>query len=400
MINNISNKLWLYLTFFLFILFVISAILFNQHVNNHLKEISDKTSHDLKFISTLVKERLQTNNYQLAKDFVITWGKNTADINEIILTTTNKYELAHFKSKKQAKHQYAKEIEFDYSYNKKAKLKLIKSLDRFYDNYDRMLYTLLSAFLTIALITSYITSTLVSRKKHKIELHEKNSQRINVENKLTKSHSALHEREEKLAMTLNAIADGVIVTDDKGKITKMNPVAESLTGWNLEDAWGQPLSKIFNLIDATSRDPVEYHIDVILSSNEPAHRNESSILIAKDKTEYYITDSISPIKKSDDQALGAILVFSDITERKKTEEKILYQSHFDALTDLPNRFLSLDRLLQLIIKANRKDEYVSILFIDLDNFKNINDSLGHDIGDKILIEATSRLNKNVRDDEW
>ena len=88
---------------------------------------------------------------------------------------------------------------------------------------------------------------------------------------------------------------------------------------------------------------------------------------------------------------------SDISERKLAEDKILHQAHFDALTDLPNRFLSLDRLSQLINEAQRNNEKVAVLFLDLDDFKKINDTLGHDTGDKLLIEAAERLSNVLRD---
>ncbi len=86
----------------------------------------------------------------------------------------------------------------------------------------------------------------------------------------------------------------------------------------------------------------------------------------------------------------------DITERRKQEERILHQAHFDTLTDLPNRFLALDRLSQLINEAYRDQEHVAVLFLDLDDFKKINDTLGHDTGDKLLKDAASRLQKGVR----
>jgi diguanylate cyclase (GGDEF)-like protein/PAS domain S-box-containing protein len=86
----------------------------------------------------------------------------------------------------------------------------------------------------------------------------------------------------------------------------------------------------------------------------------------------------------------------DISERKKQEERILHQAHFDSLTDLPNRFLALDRLSQLINEARRKTKRVAVLFLDLDDFKKINDTLGHETGDKLLKEAASRLKSVVR----
>lgn len=210
-------------------------------------------------------------------------------------------------------------------------------------------------------------------------------------------HNKIKQSERYLAITLNSIGDAVITTDTTGKITQMNPVAEKLTGWLLETAKGKLLKDIFSIIDASTRLPIESPIEKVMATGEIIYLSNHTVLVAKNGTEYHIADSAAPIREDDGgRIFGMILVFNDVTEYKLQQEKILHQAHFDALTDLPNRFLSLDRLSQLINDAERNNKLVAILFLDLDDFKKINDSLGHDVGDKLLIEASARLHKGMR----
>ena len=105
---------------------------------------------------------------------------------------------------------------------------------------------------------------------------------------------------------------------------------------------------------------------------------------------------IAPVFSESGEILNYLAVKEDITQSKKQEQRILHQAHYDALTDLPNRFLSLDRLSQLINEARREKDKIAVLFVDLDDFKKINDSLGHDVGDKLLVKAANRLRDSLR----
>ncbi len=132
--------------------------------------------------------------------------------------------------------------------------------------------------------------------------------------------SAIKEREQNLSLTLDSIGDAVIVTDASGYVVRMNPVAEALTGWCLQDAKGLSVKKIFPIIDATTRVPIKSPVDKVLETGETIYLSNHTTLIAKDNTEYQIADSAAPIRNDANEILGMVLVFNDVTEQYQLRE--------------------------------------------------------------------------------
>jgi len=131
---------------------------------------------------------------------------------------------------------------------------------------------------------------------------------------------ALQESEQDLLVTLNSIGDAVIVTDTKGYITRMNPIAEKLTGWSLAESQGQPLKKIFSIINATTRELIPNPVDIVLVTGETVYLSNHTTLTAKDGSEFQISDSAAPIRR-DDTILGMVLVFNDVSEQYRLREQ-------------------------------------------------------------------------------
>ena len=129
------------------------------------------------------------------------------------------------------------------------------------------------------------------------------------------ANQALEEKENNLAITLDSIADAVITTDAEGCITRMNPVAEQLTGWSFEDARGNTLKTIFQIIHATTHKPIENPIQKVMATGETVYLSNHTTLISRDGTEYQIADSAAPIRNEDSRVIGMVLVFNDITEQ-------------------------------------------------------------------------------------
>jgi diguanylate cyclase (GGDEF)-like protein/PAS domain S-box-containing protein len=351
-------------------------------------------------------------------------------------------------------------------------------------------------------------------------------EKIKLDQLRKKAEAQLREREKNLEVTLDSIGDAVIVTDKHGQITRMNAVAENLTGWSFCEAKHKPLEQIFHIINAITRKPAENPVNKVMKNGQIVGLANHTALIAKDGTEYQIADSAAPIKDHDGKILGIILVFHDVTEEYRLHEQVrksaerfqhvheisgayawetdtqghytfltdqcfavkgykpkqllgrkiydllpeteatrladviqnilqskqqkfsitlknilpggqvvweqihgsaIFDQHhqitglrgagicineqveaesrikklafYDPLTGLPNRRMLLDRLKKALNIALRHKKNGALLFLDLDHFKNLNDSLGHDAGDELLKQVAARLKTQLREED-
>lgn len=205
------------------------------------------------------------------------------------------------------------------------------------------------------------------------------------------SEITLFEQKERAEVTLHSIGDAVITTDAQGIIDYLNPVAQALTGWSMGDAVGKPLVKVLNIIDENRKVPLPSPVLPVLSGGKINHIPSNSLLVRPDGTRSAIEDSAAPIRGRDGNLVGAVVVFRDVTASREITAQIAHQATHDSLTGLPNRLLAWDRLKHAIDSAQRDGGCVGVLFLDLDRFKNINDSLGHLTGDQILEQVALRL---------
>jgi diguanylate cyclase (GGDEF)-like protein/PAS domain S-box-containing protein len=197
-------------------------------------------------------------------------------------------------------------------------------------------------------------------------------------------------------ITLNSIADAVISADMDGRIDYLNVAAELITGWSRDEARGRPIGEVLNIIDSATEKTVANPIEYVLQSDRPMGLTGEAILIGRHGMRFPIEDSAAPIHDSDGQLVGAVMVFRDVSATVALTSKIRHQAHHDFLTNLPNRMLLNDRVTQAIALARRNASYPVLLFLDLDKFKHINDSLGHAVGDLLLQGVSERLLHCVR----
>lgn len=200
----------------------------------------------------------------------------------------------------------------------------------------------------------------------------------------------LREREAWLATLLQSIGEGVIATDRSGNITFMNPVAEKLTGWRQEESITKPLTSVLHLVDEDNGKLLRISIPELLS-DKARNPVDGNIQIVNYEEKIPIELSATLIKDAKDNISGLVLVLHDLTERKRYEEKLRYNAVHDHLTELPNRFLFFDRLNVALAHAQRDIHKLAALMLDLDEFKKVNDTWGHNIGDKLLHSVAYRL---------
>jgi diguanylate cyclase (GGDEF)-like protein/PAS domain S-box-containing protein len=204
---------------------------------------------------------------------------------------------------------------------------------------------------------------------------------------------ALFVEKERAQVTLDSIGDAVLSTDTAGHVTYLNLVAERMTGWSREEASGQPLSEVFQIIDGVTREIARNPLALAVQLNKTVELTPNCVLVRRDGFEAAIEDSASAIYDRGGQVIGAVVVFHYVSAARAMSLQI---AQHDFLTDLPNRMLLNDRLTQAIAFARRRGNHLAVLFVDLDRFKLINDSLGHAIGDQLLQSVAERLVTCVR----
>jgi len=350
------------------------------------------------------------------------------------------------------------------------------------------------------------------------ERNDEMRRRSAADNQRRVAEHALEQSEKNLAITLHSIGDAVIATDRAGRVTRMNPTAERLSGWPLGEAMGRPLSEVFRIVDATTREMVVDPVQRVIEHGQVVGLGNHTVLLARDGQEYKISDSAAPIRQADGTIVGVVLVFSDVTEKYQAEEDLriaacafesqqgmfittaervilrvnqaftlitgfsaedavgktprIFRSgrhdktfyavmiqtlkregawtgeiwnrrkngeiypqwltisvvkddaglithyvaifsdisdrinaqaqidrlaFYDPLTQLPNRRLLLDRLEQSLHISTRHARKSALLFVDLDDFKTLNDTLGHHQGDLLLMQVAQRLKACLRD---
>ena len=206
----------------------------------------------------------------------------------------------------------------------------------------------------------------------------------------------LFEEKERAQITLNCIGDAVVCTDVAGKITFLNLVAEQITGWTLCEAAGRPMPEVLRILDTSSGNATESSAEVAILQIRALHLPSSCRLLRRDGIQIPIEHSIAPIHDRAGRSTGAVVVFRDVSAAQAMARQITHSAEHDFLTGLPNRMLLNDRIGQAIAMAQRDLMPVAVLFLDLDGFKHVNDSLGHPIGDKLLQSIAKRLVDCVR----
>jgi diguanylate cyclase (GGDEF)-like protein/PAS domain S-box-containing protein len=227
-------------------------------------------------------------------------------------------------------------------------------------------------------------------------------------NAMAEGLSAAHRREQKRAadalfqervraqVTLESIGDGVITTDAGGYVVYLNPVAEDLTGWRAGEAEGLPLAEVFRVIDERIARERDYPLDVCLRDGRVMRHENRHSLLRKDGRRFSIQDSAAPMRNQEGRIVGTVVVFHDTTEMQHLTNKMAFLASHDSLTGLLNRHEFEVRLQQILESARTEGTQHAVCYLDLDQFKIVNDTCGHVAGDELLKQLTHQLHGKVR----
>jgi diguanylate cyclase (GGDEF)-like protein/PAS domain S-box-containing protein len=215
-----------------------------------------------------------------------------------------------------------------------------------------------------------------------------------IERKL--AEEALAQEKERAQVTLASIGDGVIRTDAEGLVDYLNPVAERLTGWTVAEASGEPVTRIFKVVDEATGKPLADPVARCLVEGRVIEHAGYSLLVRKDGGEFVIRDSVAPIQDRHGRTTGSVLVFKDVTQVRGLEREMIYLARHDPLTGLINRREFEKRLIQCLETARDESRLHALFYLDLDEFKVVNDTCGHLAGDEMLKQVTALLKSHLR----
>ncbi|KPK35574.1 MAG: hypothetical protein AMJ66_00865 [Betaproteobacteria bacterium SG8_40] len=207
----------------------------------------------------------------------------------------------------------------------------------------------------------------------------------------------LFAEKERAQVTLSSIADGVITTDADGWVEFLNPVGESLTGWKTSSARGLPLQAICRLIDETSRLPATNLIDTVLREERTVDVSATMLLVRHDGVEIPIVHSGAPIRGRDGTISGVVLILHDVSNERQYAAKLSFQATHDSLTGLINRAEFENRLKVALQSAAKLGRHHAVLYLDLDQFKVVNDTCGHAAGDQLMRQVSGLLQRRLRE---
>jgi PAS domain S-box-containing protein len=212
-----------------------------------------------------------------------------------------------------------------------------------------------------------------------------------------RAETRVFEEKERAQVTLQSIGDGVITTDAQGCIDYVNPVAQDLTGWDVRDARGKPVTEIMTIINEHTRATVENPVTRCLKDGRVITLAEGSVLITRNGDETPIQDSVAPIRDRIGNIIGSVMVFHDTSRESRLFRQLSYQASHDALTGLINRREFENRLAQSL-EALRRDagQTHALLYLDLDQFKVVNDTFGHVAGDELLRQVSEIVQQQIR----
>jgi diguanylate cyclase (GGDEF)-like protein/PAS domain S-box-containing protein len=240
---------------------------------------------------------------------------------------------------------------------------------------------------------------VISRAKARVDDKGRLLRLVGVELDITERklyEEALFREKESAQITLQSIGDGVITTDAHGVIDYVNPVAEQLTGWRLEDTQGRPIEEVFRAFHEETCEPLENPLAVAIRRTRSIKSVRPMLLIRRDGNEIYVESTASPIRDGSGAVSGGVLVFHDVSEARELNRRLSYHASHDVLTGLVNRREFEHRMERALKSAKARETSYALCYLDLDQFKIVNDTCGHSAGDALLGQVGGLLKSKVR----
>ena len=295
-----------------------------------LAENKERLAAEQGFMEALIHDLLQSGQgYGNVQDLVARWGAEGTHRVRLTVTTANGFELGRYERAASATHTLTLESDLEFGYDNQARLVFVGDLSAIYAERTQTRIQFLALLLLIASFGAYLVYSIHRRKQEILRYRRLSDQFATANKKLEAeievrkgTEQALSNERERVEVTLNSIGDAVVTTDAEGRITRVNPIAERLTGWSREEAIGHPIERIFRIQNSAGQ-PLDNPVRQVLHHGQLVGLDRDTVLIAHGGRCLQIADSAAPIRSPENAIDGVILVFRDVTEERRMRAALL-----------------------------------------------------------------------------
>lgn len=385
------------------LLFVAVGSLVRQQFMADLEHTQSSVVREMTLLGEIVSEALRRGHYQNVEQLLTQWGATNQKIVALTVTSQNGALLGAYQRDTKTENAFSTQITIHYSFSGQATLMAMRDLDDVYQRRNSLTKELFGMLLALALLLGLLVHFIYQRQREATLLREQKLRLDTANNALQSevaqrrlTEEALFDAKERAEVTLKSIGDAVITTDNRGFVAYLNPVAEDLTGWTNSEAVGLELSTVFRIINEETREVVSNPVSRCLRDGVIIGLANHTVLIARDGSERAIEDSAAPIRTSDGQITGVVMVFHDVSKSREIAQQLSWHASHDALTGLINRREFEERVRRALAGSHADGERHALLFLDLDQFKVVNDTCGHVAGDELLRQLSGMLQRQMR----
>jgi diguanylate cyclase (GGDEF)-like protein/PAS domain S-box-containing protein len=374
---------------FFFLVFAV-LVIFHHQRNVVYEEYRRAQQEELRLIGILAREAMFKENYALIEWYLTRWGKEQDEIVAMRAVAENGFVLAIYQRERPAKHELAIAQEVSHSGRNLVTIEMTMDLAHLdILLMDLFLELILGSTLLVMLISASVWLVIKRMAIQPLRREVKRRQEMGV-------RLRQYYRENK--MLLESAGEGIISVDADGKCTFVNSAALGLLGYESGELLGTDLHSVVHHSHASGEQHPSEQCGVQTAIREgKGIRVDEDVFWRKDGTQLPVRFSSFPISESDGPISGAVVVFHDITEQQSKKNMLMHQANHDSLTGLVNR-REFERRLERAIQSSKEDGVSHVLlYLDLDNFKVVNDSCGHQAGDDVLREISIRMARQIRD---
>lgn len=383
----LSYLAWLGLALVLGLLFLGTTSLVRDREQADRAEALAAAKREMNLLASLVANDLRLGNYQHVDETLREWGTGNPDVVILELRSGNGFVISNYRRDQSAKDALSQNVSIEYSYTGKASLRLDKDLAWVLANRDSLKARLGTGSVLVTLLLAALTHLLLTHRRESEQLREKGRE-------LEQAHTALQASESRFQRAMRGANDGLwdwhMATDQ----VYYSPRWKAMLGYGEDELEGH-ISTWRQLLDPLEAERAQSLLDQVVKGQGDDFEMEQT-LHHKDGRPVHtlVRGHLERDEAGRPERLTGTLV--DISDIKAAREQLSFLAHHDPLTSLPNRQLFNELLDHAILAAQRGGDQFALMFVDLDHFKNVNDSLGHKVGDQLLVDAAQRLQKELR----